>query len=100
MLKTPRPMTRLPFSTTSSDLGQDRAADGLVLGESAIEGDDLEVGRLRERGQISVIPDLRRKRPQLGKATPQWFDPFRLLGKDDARIGKQLVVHGPGVRQV
>src|SRR5438477_7396883 len=59
----------------------------------------LQVSRQCERGQVGVIPDLRRKRLTLGEGSPMSFKIDGFLGKRDARIAQEKVILLPGFRQ-
>jgi CRISPR-associated protein Csb1 len=55
----------------------------------------LQVSGLRERGEVSVPPNFRRKLRLLGQLPPDRLQRGRLVGKVDARVVEKQVIHRP-----
>ncbi len=69
----------------------------LELPEAFVESNQFKVGCFRKGSQVSVRPNVCRKRAQLCESSPCYFDIDWLFRKHDAIVVKQILVDSPSV---
>ena len=78
---------------------QDRVGQARVPGEALVERDQFVVARHAERGQVRVVPDVRRECVAVSKGPPMRFNVGSFAGEGNPGIAQVRVVLLPGVDQ-
>src|SRR5262249_25855551 len=63
------------------------------------EGDQVQTAGQGECSQVSVIPDVRRKRSSMCEGAPMLFESGGFVNRRNARIAQENIVFLPGIRQ-